>query len=56
MPDDGENFHDLNPNAVAAAISDLNGDGYADLEDFISGLDSRVEKVDWASVKNSPAL
>jgi len=51
MPDDWEKAHGLNPNDVSDASSDLNGDGYTNIEDFINGLDPRAKKVDWTDLK-----
>lgn len=53
MPDDWEKKHGLNPNDPGDANSDLNGDGYTNIEDFINGLDPRAKKVDWTDLKNN---
>jgi pectate lyase len=53
LPDDWEKKHGLNPNDSADATTDLNGDGYTNIEDFINGLDPRAAKVDWADLKNN---
>ncbi len=47
MPDDWETRHGLNPNNPADAATDLNGDGYTNIEDFINGLDPTAPKHDW---------
>jgi hypothetical protein len=53
MPDDWEKRHGLNPIEASDATSDLNGDGYTNIEAFIYGLDPRGEKVDWADLRNN---
>jgi Pectate lyase len=53
MPDDWETKHGLNPNDPSDASSDLNGDGYTNIEDFINGLDPRAKKIDWTDLKNN---
>jgi hypothetical protein len=53
LPDDWEKKHGLNPNDSADATTDLNGDGYTNIEDFINGLDPRAAKVDWTDLKNN---
>ncbi len=53
LPDDWEKKHGLNPNDASDAISDLNGDGYTNIEDFINGLDPKAKKVDWSDLKNN---
>lgn len=47
MPDAWEKAHGLNPADAADAASDLNGDGYTNIEDFLNGLDPRAEKPRW---------
>ena len=42
LPDQWETTHGLDPEDATDAVSDLNGDGYSNLEDFINGLDPRV--------------
>jgi hypothetical protein len=54
MPDDWEKAHGLNPKDASDALSDLNSDGYTNIEDFINGLDPRAKKVDWTDLKNNP--
>jgi hypothetical protein len=53
MPDDWEKKNGLNPQDAYDASSDLNGDGYTNIEDFINGLDPRAKKVDWTELKNN---
>jgi hypothetical protein len=53
MPDDWEKSHGLNPNDASDATSDLNGDGYTNIEDFINGLDPKAKKTDWSDLKNN---
>jgi pectate lyase len=53
LPDDWEKKHGLNPNESADATTDLNGDGYTNIEDFINGLDPRASKVDWSDLKHN---
>ncbi len=38
MPDEWERSHGLNPHDPANAVTDLNGDGYSNIEKFIHGL------------------
>ena len=53
MPDEWESSHGLNPKDPKDATTDLNGDGYTNIEDFINGLDPRAKKIDWADLKNN---
>lgn len=53
MPDEWEKAHGLNPDDPSDATTDLNGDGYTNIEDFINGLDPRAKKVDWTNLKNN---
>jgi pectate lyase len=53
MPDDWEKRHGLNPNDATDAGTDLNGDGYTNIEDFINGLDPKMAKMDWTDLKNN---
>jgi hypothetical protein len=53
LPDDWETAHGLNPKDAADAVTDLNGDGYTNIEDFINGLDPRAPKTDWTDLKNN---
>ncbi|MEK7779962.1 MAG: polysaccharide lyase [Verrucomicrobiota bacterium] len=55
LPDDWEKKHNLNPNDAADAVTDANGDGYTNIEDFINGLDPKAKPVDWAVLKNNPS-
>jgi hypothetical protein len=43
----------LNPNDPSDAATDLNGDGYSNIEKFIYGLDPQAPKVDWTDLKNN---
>jgi pectate lyase len=53
IPDDWEKSHGLDPGNADDAVSDLNGDGYANIEDFINGLDPQAPKKDWRDLKNN---
>jgi hypothetical protein len=53
LPDEWETSHGLNPKDSTDATSDLNADGYTNIEDFINGLDPRAPKVDWSDLKNN---
>jgi hypothetical protein len=53
LPDEWESAHGLNPKDAADATTDLNGDGYTNIEDFINGLDPRAPKTDWTDPKNN---
>ena len=53
MPDDWEKAHGLNPKDASDATTDLNGDGYTNIEDFINGLDPQARKVDWTDLKHN---
>lgn len=53
MPDYWENKYGLNPNDAADASTDLNGDGYCNIEEFINGLDPKAKKVDWTDLKHN---
>lgn len=50
MPDAWEREHGLDPDDAADAGTDLNGDGYTNIEDFINGLDPRAPKRDWTKL------
>jgi hypothetical protein len=52
MPDAYETVHGLNPNDPADAASDLNGDGYTNIEGFIYGINPKT-KTDWTDLKNN---
>jgi hypothetical protein len=52
MPDSWEKRYGLNPKNAADATSDLNGDGYSNIEKFIYGIDP-TKKVDWKDPKNN---
>lgn len=53
MPDEWETAHGLNPKDPSDASTDLNGDGYTNIEDFINGTDPKAAKVDWKDLKNN---
>lgn len=53
MPDEWEKRHGLNPNDASDSATDLNGDGYTNIEDFINGLDPKGKKIDWSDLKNN---
>jgi len=53
LPDTWETAHGLNPKDASDATTDLNGDGYTNIEDFINGLDPRAPKIDWTDLKNN---
>ncbi len=53
MPDDWETAHGLNPHDPADATTDLNGDGYSNIEEFINGIDPQSKKIDWTDLKNN---
>lgn len=53
LPDAWESAHGLNPKDAADAVTDLNGDGYSNIEDFINGLDPQAPKTDWTDLKNN---
>ena len=53
MPDDWEKAHGLNPHDPADATTDLNGDGYTNIEEFINGTDPQSKKIDWTDLKNN---
>lgn len=47
MPDEWEIQHGLDPEDSSDATTDLNGDGYTNIEDFINGLDPSGPKRNW---------
>lgn len=53
LPDDWELKHGLNPEDAGDATTDLNSDGYVNIEDFINGLDPRAPKIDWTDLNNN---
>jgi hypothetical protein len=53
MPDEWETAHGLNPHDPTDATKDANGDGYANIEKFLYGLDPRAPKTDWTDLKNN---
>ncbi len=53
MPDDWEAAHGLNPHDASDATTDLNGDGYTNIEEFINGTDPQSKKVDRTDLKNN---
>lgn len=52
MPDSWERIHGLNPGDAADASSDLNNDGYTNIEDFINGLDPTAPAKTWQTPRN----
>lgn len=52
MPDKWEKKYGLNPNDPSDAKGDLNGDGYANIEDYINGVNPAI-KVDWKDLANN---
>lgn len=52
MPDAWEKKYRLDPNNPADANSDLNGDGYTNIEKYINGIDP-TKKVDWTNLENN---
>ena len=51
-PNDWERRYGLNPDDAADAISDLNRDGYTNIEDFINGLDPSAEAKKWETPRS----
>jgi hypothetical protein len=47
MPDDWETKFGLDPNNPSDAATDLNSDGYTNIEDFLNRLDPTGPRVDW---------
>jgi hypothetical protein len=47
LPDDWELRYGLDPNDPVDAATDLNGDGYTNIEDFLNRLDPMALKVEW---------
>jgi hypothetical protein len=52
MPDEWESRYGLDPNNAADSASDLNGDGYTNIEDFLNGLDPTAAKQDWPAPRS----
>lgn len=52
MPDWWETKYGLDPNDPSDATKDCNGDGYTNIEKYISGLDP-TKKVDWTDLRNN---
>ncbi|MCW9705279.1 hypothetical protein [Fodinibius salsisoli] len=52
MPDDWEEKYGLDPNDPSDATSDINGDGYTNIEKYINGIDP-TKKVDWTDPDNN---
>ncbi len=52
MPDVGRKKYGLNPNDSSDAKTDLNGDGYSNIEDYINGINPTI-KVDWKDLANN---
>jgi len=53
LPDAWEIKYGLNPNDPSDAVTDLNGDGYSNIEEFINGTNPRAKKVDYTNLKNN---
>lgn len=53
LPDDWEKTHGLNPSDAGDAVTDLNGDGYTNTEDFINGTAPNGPKTDWSDLKHN---
>ena len=51
MPDQWEMRHGLNPRDASDSATDLNGDGYTNIEDFINGLDPSAPARKWKAPK-----
>ena len=51
MPDDWESNYGLNPNDPSDASADLNGDGYTNIEDFITDADPAETGRRWKSLR-----
>jgi hypothetical protein len=49
IPDEWELNHGLDPKNAADAATDLNGDGYTNIEDFLNGQDPAAKGVEWKS-------
>jgi hypothetical protein len=52
LPDPWEKKYGLNPNDPADAAKDLDGDGYANIEEFINGTDP-TRLVDYTRLENN---
>ena len=52
MPDAWETRYGLDPSNPADAASDLNGDGYTNIEKYLNGLDPK-QRIDWKDLKNN---
>ncbi|MFO7658186.1 MAG: polysaccharide lyase [Bacteroidales bacterium] len=52
MPDSWEKKYGLDPMNASDANSDLNGDGYTNIEKYINGIDP-TKKVDWTNLENN---
>ncbi|QDH80919.1 polysaccharide lyase [Echinicola soli] len=52
MPDEWENKYGLDPNDPTDANSDLNGDGYTNIEKYINGINPKLN-VDWTNLSNN---
>lgn len=52
IPDKWEIKYGLNPNNASDANSDINGDGYTNIEKYFNGIDP-AKKVDWTNSENN---
>lgn len=52
MPDKWEQKYGLDPKDPSDAKSDINRDGYTNIEKYINGIDP-AQKVDWTNLKNN---
>lgn len=52
MPDEWELKYGLNPNDASDASSDLNKDGYTNIEKYINGIDP-TKRIDWKNPENN---
>ncbi|WP_207425755.1 polysaccharide lyase [Pedobacter sp. SYSU D00535] len=52
MPDAWETKYGLNPNDAKDAITDINGDGYTNIEKYIYNIEP-TKKVNWKDIRNN---
>ncbi|MFI1745639.1 polysaccharide lyase [Thalassobellus sediminis] len=53
MPDFWEEKYGLNPNDASDAKTDLNKDGYTNIEEYINGVNPKNKCKDWSDLKNN---